>query len=71
VLSTRVVCLRPLVLPHKPSVPPALPVPSTVPATPPVAPTVMSARERLDQIVNEIGLSATLDLLAEGEKVAA
>jgi len=68
---------RPLILPRAPSapstppVPPALPVPSTAPATPPVPPVVMGPRERLDEIVAEIGLSATLDLLAATEKVAA
>jgi hypothetical protein len=59
---------RPLILPHAP---PAPPVPSTAPATPPVSPVVMSARERLGAIINEIGLSATLDLLAASEKAAA
>jgi hypothetical protein len=62
---------RPLVLLRAPSAPPALPMPSTTPATPPVPPTVMSARERLGAIINEIGLSATLDLLAASEKAAA
>jgi len=62
---------RPLILPRAPSAPPALPVPPTAPATPPVSPVVMGARERLDAIVAEIGLSATLDLLAATEKVAA
>ena len=65
---------RPLVLPCAPSappVPPALPVPATAPATPPVAPVVMGPRDRLDEIVAEIGLSATLDLLAASERVAA
>lgn len=52
---------RPLILPRTPS----------VPATPPVPPVVMGPRERLDKIVAEIGLSATLDLLAATEKVAA
>jgi hypothetical protein len=58
---------RPLVLPA----PSAVPVPPIVPATPPVSPVVMGARERLAAIVNEIGLNATLDLLAASEKVAA
>ena len=58
---------RPLILPAIP----ALPVPTTAPATPPVSPVVMGARERLREIVNEIGLNATLDLLARGEQVAA
>jgi hypothetical protein len=62
---------RPLVLPRALSAPPALPVPSTTPATPPVPPTVMSARERLGQIVNEIGLNGVLDLLAASERIAA
>jgi hypothetical protein len=68
---------RPLILPRAPSapstppIPPALPGPSTAPATPPVSPVVMSARERLGQIVKEIGMSATLDLLAATEKAAA
>jgi hypothetical protein len=50
---------------------PTLPVPSTAPATPPVPSVVMGPRERLDAIVAEIGLSATLDLLAANEKIAA
>jgi hypothetical protein len=62
---------RPLILPRAPTTPPTLPVPSTVPAIPPVPPITMSARERLDEIVSEIGLGATLDLLAATEKVAA
>jgi hypothetical protein len=62
---------RPLILPRAPSAPPAPPVPSTAPATPPVPPMIMGPQERLGEIVNEIGLSATLDLLAATEKVAA
>ena len=63
---------RPLVLPRASSAPPALPVPSTAPATPPVStPVVMGPRERLAEIIAEIGVSATLDLLAATEKVAA
>lgn len=65
---------RPLVFPCSPSAPPAppmLPVPAT-PLVPPVStPVVLGPRERLDQIVSEIGWSATLDLLAATEKVAA
>ena len=38
---------------------------------PPVSPVVMDVRERLNEIVNEIGLNATLGLLAASEKVAA
>ena len=62
---------RPLILPRTPSAPPVLPVPSTVPATPPVAPVAAGARERLREIINEIGLNATLDLLAASEQLAA
>jgi hypothetical protein len=62
---------RPLVLPRTPATSPAPPMPSTVPATPPVPPTVASARERLKEIVSEIGLDATFDLLVASEKVAA
>ena len=58
---------RPLVLPRAPSAPP---VPAVSPV-PPVSPVTMGPRERLDQIVSEIGWSATLDLLAASEKVAA
>ena len=54
---------RPLVLPPVS----ALPVPLVMP----VSPVTMGPRERLDQIVAEIGLSVTLDLLATAEKVAA
>ena len=57
---------RPLILPATSSAPPA-PV-SAMPAAPPV---IVGPRERLDEIVAEIGLSATLDLLAATEKVAA
>jgi hypothetical protein len=53
------------------SIPPALPVPSTALATPPVPPVIMGPRERLEEIVSEIGFNATLDLLAAGEQVAA
>jgi hypothetical protein len=65
---------RPLILPCAPSAPqvlPAPPVPSTAPTTPPISPVTMGARERLDKIVAEIGLSATFDLLAATEQVAA
>jgi hypothetical protein len=62
---------RPLILPRDPSAPPTLPVPAIAPAVPPVSPMIMSARERLGEIVNEIGLNATLDLFAATEKVAA
>ena len=58
---------RPLILPATSSAPPAPPV-SAMPAAPPV---IVGPRERLDEIVAEIGLSATLDLLAATEKVAA
>ena len=61
---------RPLILPRAPSAPPA-PVPA-IPAAPPViTPVIMGPRERLKEIVHEIGLNATLDLLAASEKVAA
>jgi hypothetical protein len=56
---------RPLVLPRVPSAPPALPAPSPIP------PGTMGARERLKLIVAELGLDATLDLLAASERVAA
>jgi hypothetical protein len=62
---------RPLILPLAPStapVPPALP---TSPAPPPVLPVTMGTRERLNEIVGEIGLNAVIDLLAATEKVAA
>jgi hypothetical protein len=58
---------RPLILPATSSAPPAPPV-SAMPAAPPV---IVGPRERLDDIVAEIGLNATLDLLAATEKVAA
>jgi hypothetical protein len=56
---------RPLVLP------PALPVPTVVPAPSPIPPVIMDARERLQAIVNELGLNATFDLLVANERVAA
>ena len=59
---------RPLVMPPTP---PALPTPSVAPATPSTPPVVMGPRERLDEIIAEIGWNATLDLLAASEKVAA
>jgi hypothetical protein len=62
---------RPLVLPRAPSTPPALPVPAVSPIPPVITPVIMGPRERLNEIVAEIGLSATLDLLAATEKVAA
>jgi hypothetical protein len=66
---------RPLILPRAPAAPPAVPVqppvPSTTPTTPPAVPVVMSARERLDALVGELGLNTVLDLLAASEKVAA
>jgi hypothetical protein len=66
---------RPLILPRAPSAPPvalpAQPVPSTTPTTPPAVPVVMTARERLDALVGELGLNTVLDLLAASEKVAA
>ena len=62
---------RPLILPRAPSAPAVLPVPSTAPATPPVPPMVMGPRERLAEIVADIGLDATLTLLANNERVAA
>jgi hypothetical protein len=37
----------------------------------PVPPVVMGPRERLEEIVSEIGFNATLDLLTAGEQVAA
>ena len=59
---------RPLVLP---AIPPAPSVPA-IPAAPPViTPVTMGPRERLKDIVHEIGLDATLNLLAATEKVAA
>ena len=59
---------RPLVLP---AIPPAPPVPA-IPAAPPVmiTPVTMGPRERLKKIVHEIGLDATLNLLAASEQVA-
>jgi hypothetical protein len=62
---------RPLILPRVPSTPPAPPASPTAPMTLPISPVIMSARERLGAIINEIGLRATLDLLAASEKVAA
>ena len=62
---------RPLVLPRVPSAPPALLVPTIVPAPSPVPPVTMGARERLKAIVSEIGLDATLNLLAASERAAA
>ena len=56
-------------LPRAPSVIPAVITP--VPATPPVSPVVMGPRERLKEIINEIGFDATFNLLAASEKVAA
>ena len=56
---------RPLVLPRKPR------VPTIVPAPLPAPPVTMSARERLQEIVHELGLDATLNLLAASERVAA
>jgi hypothetical protein len=58
---------RPLVLPRKPSASPAI----TSVSTPVITPVTMGARERLDQIVAEIGLDATLTLLVNNERVAA
>ena len=58
---------RPLVLPRTPSAPPA-PVPAIAPAT---SPAIMDTRAKLAEIVNEIGVEATLELLAATEKVAA
>ena len=55
---------RPLILPAIPPAPP-------VPATPPVPSVVMRPCERLREIVREIGLNATFDLLVASEKVAA
>ena len=76
---------RPLILPRAPSTPqaspalPALRVPTIAPATAPTSPatsptspvTMGDAHERLREIVSEIGLDATLNLLAATEKVAA
>lgn len=69
---------RPLILPRAPSTPqaspalPALRVPTIAPATAPTSPVTMGdAHERLREIVSEIGLDATLNLLAATEKVAA
>jgi hypothetical protein len=65
---------RPLILPRAPSAPPVLPAPSewsTVPTAPLASPMTVGARERLQEIVHEIGLDATLELLAATEKVAA
>ena len=59
---------RPLVLPRAPSAPP---VPAVSPASPVITPVTMGPRERLNEIVNEIGLTATLGMLAASEKVAA
>jgi hypothetical protein len=38
---------------------------------PSTTPVIMGPRERLNEIVAEIGLGATLDLLAASEKVVA
>jgi hypothetical protein len=62
---------RPLVLPRKSPALPALPMPTVVPATPSISPVTMNVRERLKEIVREIGFEATLNLLAATEKVAA
>jgi hypothetical protein len=63
---------RPLILPRAPAAPPAPPVPAIPPPAPPViTPVIMGVHERLKEIVSEIGLYATLDLLAASEKVAA
>ena len=59
---------RPLIPPRTPAVPPM----STIQAVPPViTPVIMGPRERLREIVRELGLDVTLDLLAATEKVAA
>jgi hypothetical protein len=55
---------RPLILPRTPSAPP-------VPATPAIPPVIMGPRERLNEIVAEIGLNGVLDLLAVNERAAA
>ena len=63
---------RPLILPRTPSAPPVLPVPPMlVMGAPMVTPVIMDARERLDEIIREIGIDATLGLLAASERVAA
>jgi hypothetical protein len=62
---------RPLILPRAPSVPPVLPVPATPPVPVVITPVIMGARQRLADIVNELGLDAVLNLLAASEKVAA
>jgi hypothetical protein len=62
---------RPLILPRVPSAPPVLPAPATPPVPVVITPVIMGARERLDEIVAEIGIYATLDLLAAKERVAA
>jgi hypothetical protein len=62
---------RPLILPRAPSAPPMLPVPATPPVPPVITPVIMGARERLANIVNELGLDAVLNLLAATEKIAA
>jgi hypothetical protein len=58
---------RPLVWSCDPSAPP---VPTIVPATLFVPPVIMGPRECLKEIVSEIGLDATLNLLIASEKVA-
>jgi hypothetical protein len=61
---------RPLVLPRTPS-PATLPVPAIPVTTSVITPVIVGPRERLAEIVNEIGLDATLALLANSERVAA
>jgi hypothetical protein len=61
---------RPLILPRAPSAPPALPV-SIAPATPPVPPVIMGARDKLAEVIAEIGADGVLNMLAAMEKAAA
>ena len=61
---------RPLILPRAPSAPPAPPV-SIAPATPPVPSVIMGARDKLAEVIAEIGADGVLNMLAAMEKAAA
>jgi hypothetical protein len=61
---------RPLILPRAPSAPPGLPV-SIAPATPPVPSVIMGARDKLAEVIAEIGADGVLNMLAAMEKAAA
>jgi hypothetical protein len=61
---------RPLILPRAPSAPPALPV-SIAPATPPVPPVIMGARDKLAEVIAEIGADGVLNMLVAMERAAA